>query len=213
MRELTPSETVYFHAEDFAREKKLLDAVALLHTDRKVDASELVEAILAAAFIHAEDAGAIRIAPGKAGRLFGLRKVDVAEISVGTKGDAFPAGTIEARLRELVAGGPREAERVVHELLGEDSTYPDMLVLTAVQRGLLASKLLETEETRRVKVFKVETLKLPDATRALAAATPAAPVKERLARWQKERAVEWSVLQKGIRAGIAGRKEASDGPD
>lgn len=213
MRPLTPSETVYFHAEEFAREKTLLDAVGLLHTDKKVDASELAEAILAAAFVHTEKAGALRLQLGKGSRLFGLRKVDVVDVSVGPQEGAFPAGTIEGRLRALVASGPREAQRVVHDLLEEDSTYPELLVLGAVHRGLLESKMLDTAQEKRLKVFKVDVMKLPEETRALAASTPSAPIRAELAAWKGAHPDEWALLSKSIAKGIASRKEAGDGPD
>lgn len=214
MRPLTPSETVYFHAEEFAREKTLVDAVGLLHTEKKVDASELAEAILAAALVHAEKAGTLQLRAGKASRLFGLRKVDVIEVAVGPQAGAFAAGTIEARLRALVAAGPREVQRVVSELLEEDSTYPELLVIGAVHRGLVESKMLETAQEKRMKVFKVDVLRLPDETRELAARTPAGPIKEGLAAWRASRPEEWALLSKGVAKGIASRKESSsDGPD
>lgn len=213
VRPLTPSETVYLHAEEFAREKTLLDAVGLLHTDKKVDASELAEAILAAAFIHAEEAGAIRLGAGKASRLFGLRKVDVVEVSAGPNAGAFPPGSIEGRLPALVANGAREVERVIHPLLEDDSTWPETLVFSLVQRGMIEAGLLEASKEKRLKVFSVDVVKLPDATRQLAATTPAAPVRERIAQWKAARAGEWEHLRKGIEKGIASRKEAGDGPD
>lgn len=213
MRPLTPSETVYLHAEEFAREKTLLDAIGLLHTDKKVDSSELAEAILAAAFVHAEDAGAIRLGAGKASRLLGLRKVDVVEVSAGPNATSFPSGSIEARLPALVAKGAREVERVVRDLLEEDSTWPETLVFSLVQRGMLDAGLLEASKEKRLKVFSVDVVKLPDATRELAAQTPAAPVRERLAAWKAARGAEWEHVRKGIAKGIASRKEAGEGPD
>lgn len=213
MRTFTASETVYFHPEHFAREKKLLDAVALPHTDRKFDASELAEAILAAALLRAERAGALRLEQATASRLLGLRKVAVVEASAGPKADASPPATIEARLRQLVASRPLEVERLVHALLEDDSTYPELLVLGAVQRGLVDAGLLESTQTKRLGIFTVEGVRVPEATRALISASTSDGVRAELDSWKAARPAEWEILRKAIAKGIASRKEASDGPD
>lgn len=213
MRPLSPSEIVHFHPERFAREKKLLDAIALPHTDSKFDASELADAMLAAAFVHAERAGEIAIAPAKASRLFGLRKIEVVEVGPGPKEGSFPVGTIEARLRGLVASGPRETERVVHDLLGDDSTYPDWSVVALVQQGLVGAGILESTTEKKLGFLKVGTLRVPDATRTLLATTNPGAVADEIVAWKRARPAEWELLARGIRKGIASRTEASDGPD
>lgn len=212
-RSLMASETVYFHPDRFARERSLLDAFALLHTDRKYDLSELAEAMLLAAFVDAERAGAIRLARDKASRLFGLRKVDALFAHPGATRSAFPAGTLEASIAGAVADGSREVERVVHQVLADDAPAPHWLVPSLVLRGLHARGLLTTREERRLKVFRSEVFELPDATRALAARTSGDEVRARVDAWRADRGDEAALLVKGIGKGIASRKEAGDGPD
>lgn len=210
MTRLTASETVYFHPDRFARERTLLDAIGLLHTPKKYDASELAEAILAAAFVDAERAGVLRLETGKASRLLGLRKVDAVLVHAGTA-PSPAAGSHEAGLRAAVDGGPLEVERAVHAALAEDHAAPSMLVVGAVVEGLARRGLVEVREATRLKLFRTESYHLPPATLELAAKTDPQPVCEALDAWAKR--PEWALLQKGIRRGITSRKEASDGPD
>ncbi|HWH09457.1 MAG TPA: hypothetical protein VNX21_09680 [Candidatus Thermoplasmatota archaeon] len=212
---LAPSETAYFHPARFAREKKLLDAVGLPHTDRKYDGSELGGAVLLAAILGAEEAGALRLEVGKTARIFGLRKVDAVLVHAGPKADAFPAGTLEAAAREAVAAGPKDAEAVVEAMLREDAPDPYAWATWLVARGLAARGLLEVVETRTLKVFRAQAYVVPDATRALAAATSPEPVRALLDRAQAQRPDVWRLLQEGLKRGASDRTErdSGDGPD
>lgn len=147
---LTPSEVAWFHPARFAREKKLLDAVGLPHTERKYDASELGTAVLAAALLGAEEGGAVTLAVGKTWRLSGLRKVDAVLVGAGPKADAFPAGTLEAAARAAVADGPRDAEAVVEAMLREDAPDPYAWATWLVARGAEAPRPRGARAARRV---------------------------------------------------------------
>ena len=212
---LTPSETVWFHPASFAREKKLLDAIGLPHTDKKYDASELGTAVLQAAILAAEEAGAITLAAGKTGRLFGLRKVDALLVTPAPKTDAFPPGTLEAAVRAAVAAGPKDAEAVVEAMLREDAPDPYAWATWIVARGLADRKLLDVVESRTLKVFRTQSYAVPDATRALAAHAPPDAVKALLDRAARERPDAWRLLNEGIKRGVSDRTErdSGDGPD
>lgn len=213
----TPSELVYFHAGAFAREKALLDAVKLAHTDTKYDASELATAILSAAILAAEEAGDVVLEPGKVSRLFGLRKVDVLTVKPGPTPGAFPAGTFEARVRPAAASAKQQAdaEHVVKGLLEEDSADPHVRAVGLVERGLLERRLLETQEVRQLKVFRSQVFVYPEATAQLVrGTTPEAPSRL-LEKAQRERPDVWRLLQEGIRRAASARTErdSGDGPD
>ena len=212
---LTPSETVWFHPGRFAREKKLLDAIGPPHTDRKYDASELGSAVLQAAILGAEEAGAVTLSIGKTGRLFGLRKVDALLVAPGPRADAHPAGTLEAAVRAAVADGPRDAEGVVEAVLREDAPDPHAWATWLVARGLADRKLLDVVETRTLKVFRTQAYAVPDATRALAAQASPDAVRATLDRAARERPDAWRLLNEGIPRGVSDRTErdAGDGPD
>ena len=210
---LAASEAVYFHPHLFAREKALLDAATLLGSERKVDLSEIAEAMLQAALVDAERAGAIRLQREKASRLFGLRKVDALVVHAAGPASALPAGSLEARIHAAVEHGPHEVERVVHAVLGQDADVPHLLVLALVHEGLAGRGLLERRETKKLGIFKTESYHLPESTRLLAHATPGEDVRKALDAWSAARGADQELLVKGIRKGIAGRREASDGPD
>ena len=207
---LTASETVYFQPHLFAREKKLRDSIALVHTDRKYDGSELAEAILLAALVDAERAGVLRLTREKASRLFGLRKVDALFLHPGPSPPP-PPGSYEARLRALAERGPVEVEKAVHAVLEGDHPAPSMLVVAGVLDGLSKRGLVEVREKRQLKLFRTEFYHMPDATKELGAKADGAGVRALLDAWKKR--PDQELLERGVRKGIASRKEASDGPD
>lgn len=213
-RGLTPSETVYLHAERFARDAFLLDSATLLHTDAKVRATDLSTSLLAAALLAAEREGGVRLVPETEKRLFGLRKVEVLSVQPTGKDPGFPEGTLEARVVRLAAERARSVERVVHDALEEDASQPASLAVWRVQGGMEKAGLLEVEEKRRLKVFKVQAYKVPERTADLARRTPPDEVRALLEGARAGRAAEWALLERGIEKGVSGRKEVDhDGPD
>lgn len=217
MHTFAPSELAYFHAGRFAREKKMVDAVALVHGDAKYDASELAEAILAIAFLAAHEAGEIVLEKGRVPRLFGLRKVDALLVKPGHTRGVFPLHAFESKLVGIVTQ-PRkngwDVEAVVQVLLEEDTSWPHTHVLHLLVRGLAERGLLERRESRTLKVFRSMAIVVPDATRALIdRSSPDVPARLHAAR--ESRPDEWRLLLAGIRAGVRARTEndSGDGPD
>lgn len=210
---LAPSELAYFHPDRFAREKSLLAAVRVVHTDRKYDGSELGGALLTVALLAAEDAGLVELEMGRASRLFGLRKVDAVIVRSGPAADGFPAGTIEARAREgAAARAEADAKRVFTTMLAEDAPDPYSWAVSLVERGLKERGLLEVEETRALKVFRSEHYVLPESTRQLASAEPPARAQELLERCRTQHPDVWR-LQDGLKRAVKMRTENDSGPD
>lgn len=214
---LAPSELVYFHAGAFAREKKLVDAVGLVHSDAKHDASELGAAILATALLSAEQAGAVVLELGKASRLFGLRKADALVVKPGVAQPSFPPGSFEAGVRPVVdaAKGQVDAERVFTALLREDAPDPYSWAVMLAARGLAERRLFETEEVRKLKVFRTQVYHVPQATRDLVAQTSPDGPRDLLARTQRDRPEVWRLLNEGLKRAVSSRTEhdSGDGPD
>lgn len=214
---LTPSELAYFHAGAFAREKKLVDAVKVVHAETRYDGSELGGALLATALLAAEEAGAVALEPGTASRLFGLRKVEVLTVKPGPANAAFPPGTLEAAVRPAVdaAKSPPDAQRVFEALLREDAPDPYVWSVALVERGLAERQLLKAEEVRRLKVFRSQVYTLPEATAALVRGTTPEHPRRLLDRAQRERPDAWRLLQDGLKRAVASRTErdTSDIPD
>ena len=211
---LAASELAYFHAGLFSREKGLIDAVGILGQEKKYDASELASAILAAALLDAERRGVVTLEVGKASRLFGLRKVDALLVKPGPGQDVSLPHTLEARVRPFVQArrDPPEARAVFEDMLQEDAPDPHLWAVKLVERGMAQRGLLETKETRTLKVFRSQAYVLPEATAGLARASSGAPVQELLGRTQRERPDAWRLLQTGLKAAFRARTE-SDGDD
>lgn len=211
--DLTPSETVYFHPGAFARPKSLMDAVGLVHTDQKYDASELATSIVATSILAAERAGAVALETGKSSRLFGLRKVDALHVrSLGAS--PHPPGSLEAAVANAVQAKPLDIERVVVDILREDAPDPHAWVVALVAKGLAERGLLAVEETKRLKVFRVQSYSLPPATAELAKATPPTEARALLDHAKRERVEAWALLADGMARGFTARTERGDsGPD
>src|SRR5581483_6936249 len=113
---LTPSETVYFHAPDFARDAVTPDAVEVAASDEKVRATDLAVTLLAAAILADERAGALRLEPGERKDALFLRPA---------QGSVFPAGSPEAKVREAAAKvATPDVESVVRAYLAKDADKP-----------------------------------------------------------------------------------------
>lgn len=209
---LTPSETVYFHPEAFARRKAVMDALGLVHTDQKYDASELATSIVATAILAAERAGAVALETGKSSRLFGLRKVDALHVRAAGP-SPHPPGSLEAAVARAVQAKPQDVERVVIDILREDAPDPHAWAVALVAKGLAERQLLAVEETKRLKVFRVQSYSLPPATAELAKATPPTDARALLDE-AKARGDTWKLLTEGMARGFTARTERGDsGPD
>lgn len=215
MADLTPSEIVYLHGERFARERGLTDSIELLHTDKKVRASELSRMLLSTALLANEQAGALRTKVDKKSTWFGLRKVDAVFVE-GVQDPPFPAQSLEGQLGVLARApeGAKDAQSLFYRLLAEDHPQPHHLAIGLVQEGLTARGLLQTEEVRRLKVFRASVLRLPDETQALAKAQGPDEAQRLLEDARRSRPELFALLTKAADAAAKSRVDTSDdGPD
>ena len=124
---LTPSELVFLNGEQFAKKAKLGN-VDLLHSDEKVSLSELGEAILAAAFLAGEQAGAFHLEVRERKATLGLRKVrELFAVPASNRGN-LPDGSLECDLIDLVIQlapkNKNDIYTVVYTWLGKDFSLP-----------------------------------------------------------------------------------------
>lgn len=206
VRDLTASETAYLHGEAFARPSPFHDTIALPAGPAKVRLDELARAILAAAFLEAERAGAIVLAREKQARMFGLVQADRMLAQPGILDVRFPDGTLEARIAHLVRANVRDPRKIVQTLLAAKDTRPAALVVREVQAPLVRDGIVEARRERRLGLFPVTTHALTDAGRALRERSAPEPVKELLASWSSGRPDDWQVLVDSLDAGVASRK-------
>lgn len=212
---LVPSERVYLHAEAFARERTLKQAVGVLQTDKKVDAAELNAAVLSAAVLGAEQAGVVKLRVGEQSKWFGLRKAPGLFFEPGPTPGVFPPGTLEGDLPAMMGKVKTGiATSVIRELLRADSSWPELNSLDLVKQGLAKRGLLTTEQEKRLGLFKVDVYRVPESTRALRQREGPEEVKRLFDDARTNRPQEWALLQEAIVAATKSRKEYdSDGPD
>ncbi len=97
---LTPSEVVFLNGEMFAK-KVTLGNVQLLHTEEKVSLSQLGQAILTAAILAGEQAGAFRLEVQERKAMLGLRKVRKLFAVPANAREDLPEYSLEATLSDL----------------------------------------------------------------------------------------------------------------
>jgi hypothetical protein len=213
----TPSELVFFHGEAFANQV-LMGNVELLHTDAKVSAAQLGQAMLMAAFLGMEQAGAIRPEVREKKALLGLRSVPVLYAELPDAPIAWPAPSLESEIARLVPitkswKAQNRVSNLVYGVLGEDSSAPWQSLCDLI-KGYLAQRDLLTKVTeRKLKVFTVTHYELPDSTAALILRHPAEPVQALLQACETLRPQLWKLLVGEFKLAIAQRTEKSDSDD
>lgn len=208
---LAPSEVVLLNGEAFAPPPGLADKLALLHTEGAVSAAALARALLAAAFLAAEQAGALRLEVRPKPTPFGPSKVLTLYAEPGGADPAWPEHSLEARLRGL-AGEIPEAAAVTRGLLEADSPNPWHQAAELVKRGLARRGLLDVVEVVQFGFVKTPAYELPAATRALAAQAPVAAVQQLLKDCEQGRPAVWAQLRQQLDAGLQQRLRSAGAP-
>gem|GEM_PF-4521167 len=200
---LTPSETVYFHAPDFARDAVTPDAVEVAASDEKVRATDLAVTLLAAAILADERAGALRLEPGERKDALFLRPA---------QGSVFPAGSPEAKVREAAAKvATPDVESVVRAYLAKDADKPFEAVVGKVEEGLARRGLLAADEGSPFALRRPRPYSAPEDTLRLARAAPPDDALDLLDATRRSRPEVWALLDEGIRAGIQSRRDRRPG--
>lgn len=207
---LTPSEAVLLNGAAFAPPAGLADQLPLLN-GAVVAAGPLLRAVFAAAFLAAEQAGALRLEAGPRRTAFGLTKVLTVYVEPGELMAAWPAPSLEAALPVLAArlklSGAHEAGAVVHAWLAAPSANPWLAAAEQIYQHLGERRRLTAEETVKFGFVKTRVWRLPAETAALAASAPAA-VQPLLEACQRERPELWARLGEQIAGGLRQRLAA-----
>lgn len=207
---LTPSEAVLLQPERFApRDTLFTVGFEPVLGGEKVALAPLAETLLVVALLANRRADALRleIRPKKA--LFGLRTVRPLVAEVTGTNPGWPAGTLEAAVLGVLAGGTREAYDVLYAALREDQMNPASWVTVLAMQGLHARGLMEAREKKALKVFTVtEMVPGPELEGVVRAHGSAA--EEALLREAQERTEEWNALRKAASGAISARTESRD---
>jgi hypothetical protein len=210
----SPSELVLLSGDQFATPARFGNNVQLLHTDAKVSAEDLGQAMLGAAFLTCEQSGAINLQVRQKKALMGLRKVSAVFADPANVAVTWPAHSLEATVlrlaQELQAEEGNDVSNIVYLWLGKDSSVPWRTAVELVQQGLVARGHVEEYKKKRLKVFSASEYALPEGTAALAARQPVAQLQDMLAACERERPELWKLLQKQIKDAMKKRTEDSD---
>lgn len=213
---LAPSELVLLNGEIFAPPAGLAAKITLLHTDMAVSAADLVQVMLAVAFLANEQAGALRLEVRAKPTAFGPSKLQTLYADPGNAASAWPEYSLETRLQPLAvrlrdSGNAHEAAAVVHGLLEVDAPNPWHHAGELVKRWLSRRGLLEAVEVVQFGLVKTQAYRLPDTTKALAAQAPVDAVQQLVDECSQSRPHVWEHLGRQIEAGLRQRlKVAGD---
>lgn len=213
---LSASEMVYLQGDKFAQKAGIFNKVKLLHIDQDVNVNELVMNMLAAAFLWAEESGAVRLEIRQKKVLLGLAKSTSLFVDPVRLLD-FPKDSFEAALyplaSQLAVKNQNEVSNVIYAWLGADSSSPWDEAVKMVQWGLAKRGLLEVIQEKKLKIFTVSHFEIPLATVQLANTLRPEGIQSMFLRCQQTRPEVWKMLAKHIKSGVDSRKEQSSSDD
>lgn len=211
-----PSEVVFLNGEQFAK-KVMMGNTDLLHSDEKVSLSQLAQAVLTAAILGGEAAGAYRLEKREKKALLGLRKVNTLFAVPATPRDKLPEHSLEATFAGLAQHlSPKENNDIhtmVYHWLREDSASPWNTVMEFLKAGMAKRGLIEAVEKKRLKIFTVIDYSLPEQTIQLLKGQSPNLVKTLLENYERLHPENWQVLEKAIKKAIRDRTESSNDMD
>lgn len=210
---LTPSEVVFLNGELFAK-KVTLGNVQLLHSEEKVSLNQLGQAILTAAILAGEQAGAFRLEVQERKALLGLRKVQKLFAVPANARENLPEYSLEATLSDLAVqlkpDDKNDISTIIYTWLRKDTFSPWGTALDYVKAGMEKRGLLQAEGVKRLKIFTETIYTVPEQTVSLVKGQSAEPVKALLENCARTRPEVWKLLDSGIKKAISDRTESSD---
>lgn len=213
---LSASEMVYLQGEKFSPKAGVFNKIKLLHVDQDVNVNELVMNLLAAAFLWAEESGAVRLEIRQKKVLLGLAKSTTLFVDPVRPVD-FPMDSFESAIYPLAgqfaAKNQNEVSNVIYAWMGADSSSPWSEVVKKVQWGLARRGLLEVIEEKKLKIFTVSHFEIPLATVQLANTLRPDGIQAMFLRCQQTRPDLWKLLNKQIKSGVDSRQEQSRSDD
>ena len=178
--------------------------------------------MLAAAFLAAEQAGAVHLEVRQQQALFGLLTLDKLYVIPRADAVSWPSHSFESHLRGIAANLESKSDKGhnhVSEIVyvwwmgraGRKSSSPWTRLGGLVKDGLVSKRLLQKERKSGLMGFLAgESYVLPAETAALSAQQSLEPVRELLAMCRRTRPEVWELLIAGINKGIGKCREHAD---
>lgn len=211
VQSLMPSELVYFNAEKIASTKGVFNKVPLLHCELQVNKIELVQHLLAAAFLANEQAGLMRLELRQKKVLFGLGSKAALFADPTGNPSLWEGPCLEASLLEAAGRSANsEVASIVSAWLGSDFSDPYVEVIDRLKVKMAERGLLDMQEERKLKIFVTRSFSLPSEARAFIAAQPLASLTALFQACQASRPQVWQELLAQIKKAVDSRQEQMD---
>jgi hypothetical protein len=210
-----PSELVLLYGERFTTAQVLLGRtgdpqVALLHADITVSARQLGQAILAVAFLANDRAGAIRLDPRPATKLFGLSSSDSLFADPLEEEVNWPSSTLESHIRSIAGRLHDKQQNEISTIIAEivpTSPEPWTAITGLVIQGLGERGLLDAVPVVDSEEPTIKQWVLSESTRKQAAEQDISPIEQLLAQAEQDRPEVWNRLVDQIKDSVQQRKE------
>jgi len=210
---LTPSEVIFLNGELFAK-KVTLGNVQLLHSDEKVSLNQLGQAILTAAILADEQAGAFRLEVQERKAMLGLRKVQKLFAVPANAREDLPEYSLEATLSDLAVRlkpeDKNDISTIIYTWLRKDTFSAWSTAMDLVKAGMGKRGLLEAQDVKKLKIFTETVYTLPERIVRLIKGQSVEPVKALLENCARTRPEVWKLLDSSIKKAISDRTESSD---
>ena len=203
---LTPSDLVLLNGEQFAQGRSWAERIELINIDAAVDAKQLGQTMLAAAFLANEQAGAIRLEVHQNEKktfLFGRLTVKELYITPGVSEAVWPKFSLESLVHTFFESQVKTVSDFIQFWMPGDYNNPWKEVGNLIYKGLADRGLLEVsvDAISERQLWGKSGYVLPDHVASLARQQPIDPVRQLLATRMQARP-EVELLVKEINSAI-----------
>lgn len=209
------SEMVYLFGTQFAGKSNAPVLTPHLPDNKETRLEDLVQHLLAAAFLANERDGALRLDVRAKKVLFGLRTTQAVYATATATPPSAPEGSWEQRIQQRLLkakGQTEEVEQVVFALLPM-SQAPFGEVIGQLLAALNKRGMLNVVDTKVLKVFHSKRYSLKSGAADAAAAQSLDAVKQLLESDKATRPELHALLLRAVRRGVERNQESDDGPD
>lgn len=211
---LTPSELVWIYADRFAG-GRFLDNYYLPHLDARVSASQLIQAIIATAFLVNEKNGILRLETSEGRWFFNLFSSANLHVLPGTVDNPWPPRSIEYALRyfddRLTADGKvTGVPEIVTLWLGTNVPDPLKLTMRRIERCIYVWEKYDRHGLREPVSAPITEFSISNEALSIAANQPIEPIRQLLQECETHRKTVWKKLTTGINSAITGRTADKD---
>ena len=211
---LTPSECVWVFGDQFA-DSSIFDKYLLSHLGVSVSSHQLIEAIIATAFLVNQKIGTLRFEIHERSGFLNLFSVSELFITPGEEINPWPKRSLEHMIcyyadKLLEEGNTIGVKDVVHKWLGGSVPNPWKFALKRIERSIIEWQNYERHNKKVPLLVSFENQKITNEALSIASNQSILPIQKMLSECKANHKTLWRLVLSGIRSGIVGRQEAKD---